>query len=118
MEEHGDFRSSSALRTSVLKIELINEFILTSRPSQMVECLDKDSFRRADLIRTLLEVHKTVYYSVEDIDRETFLAKLAEADTLLNAQLAKKNLRDNALCWADWPLPTWTRRGCGTRAKR
>ena len=92
MEEHGDFRFKLGPADICVKNELINEFYFDLKTvNQMVECLDKDSFRRADLIRTLLEVHKTVYYSVEDIDRETFLAKLAEADTLLNAQLAKKN---------------------------
>lgn len=91
-EEKGDFLFKLDSTDICVKNELINEFYFDLKTiNQLVECLDKNSFRRADLIRTLMQVHETVYYSPEDTDRETFLERIAAADALLKPQLAKKN---------------------------
>jgi len=59
--------------------------------NQMVEALDKDSFRRAKLINTLKQVHEIVYYDYESIDKETFVKALLEANLLIKDVLKEKN---------------------------
>lgn len=59
--------------------------------NDLVRTLDRNSFRRADIINTLVRVHEIVYYAPEDVDRQTFLQALWEAHPLLKEQLAKPN---------------------------
>jgi alpha-mannosidase len=58
---------------------------------QMAENLDKDSYRRAEIVRALEKVHAIVYYDPACIDRETFIAALKEADSILKEILSHKN---------------------------
>jgi alpha-mannosidase len=59
--------------------------------NQMVEGMNRDSFRRAELINTLHQVHELVYYDYDNADRDTFIATLQEANQLLEKVLAQKN---------------------------
>lgn len=59
--------------------------------NQLVEALPISSFRRADIINTLTEVHKVIYYSPENIDKETFENSLTKIGELLAAKLENKN---------------------------
>jgi alpha-mannosidase len=59
--------------------------------NQMVEVLDKESFRRAELIRTLKQVHEIVFYDFENVDRDTFLSCLEQANNLLKKALESPN---------------------------
>lgn len=75
-----------------VKNELMNRFYFDLKTiNQVVKCLNADSYRRADIIRTLTKVHELLYYSPEDVDRELFLERIAQADELLQEQLRKKN---------------------------
>jgi alpha-mannosidase len=59
--------------------------------NQMVAVLDANSFRRAELIKTLKQVHEILYYDYESIDRITFEKALQEANYLLKIVLQEKN---------------------------
>lgn len=59
--------------------------------NQMVEVLPKESFRRAELIKALLQVHDIVYYDAEQIDKDIFRKTLRQAAPFLRRELEKKN---------------------------
>ena len=59
--------------------------------NQMVKALPQESFRRADLIRTLLKINEFIYYDYELAPKDAFFAALQKANGLLKAELAKKN---------------------------
>ncbi len=59
--------------------------------NQMVRVLDKNSFRRAELIKVLKKVHEIIYYDYENIDKEIFMNTLEEANSFLKAVLKEKN---------------------------
>ena len=63
-----------------IKNQDIADFIFDLRTlNQMVDKLDNFSFRRGDIINCLTEVHKIVYYSVEDADEKIWRLALAKA---------------------------------------
>ena len=75
-----------------VKNELVSDFRYDLMVlNDFVRATDKNSFRRADIVNTLVRVHEIVYYSPEDVDRETFMEALREASPLLKEQLAKGN---------------------------
>lgn len=53
--------------------------------------LPNTSFRKAELINTLYEIHNNVYYSYDDVDRETFLLALRKTSPILKKALSVKN---------------------------
>lgn len=74
------------------KNETIFDFYFDLRTiNAMVKVLPKDSFRRADLIRTLVKVHEIVFYDYENAEKEEFMEAIRAAAPLLKEQLAKKN---------------------------
>ncbi len=75
-----------------VKNQDIADFIFDLRTlNQMVESLDTLSFRRADIIRCLTEVHKTVYYAVEDTAENVWRQALAKAREIMKPLLEAKN---------------------------
>ena len=75
-----------------LKDEEIGDFYFDLRTlNQMVMTLDSNSFRRADIIKTLIQVHEILFYSPEDVSDELFRKAIREAAPLLKGQLAKVN---------------------------
>ena len=75
-----------------LKNETVADFYFDLRTlNQVVDSLPADSFRRASVIRTLMEVHKLLYYSYEAAEEYDFHAALVRASPLLKRALAAKN---------------------------
>ena len=54
--------------------------------NQLVEKMDPLSFRRADIINCLIDVHKTVYYAVEDVE-EVWRSALKKARQIMKPVL-------------------------------
>ncbi|MCL6457627.1 MAG: hypothetical protein K6T85_06435 [Gorillibacterium sp.] len=59
--------------------------------NQLVTALDPNSFRRADVVNTLMEVHKLLYYSYDAVEAEDFHAALQQASALLKEKLKATN---------------------------
>ena len=59
--------------------------------NQMAEGMSKNSFRRAELVNTLEQIHDIVYYDYDNVDRDAFVAALHAANRLLQEVLATKN---------------------------
>jgi alpha-mannosidase len=59
--------------------------------NQLVDSLPVDSFRRAGVVTTLIEVHKCLYYSFDAVEEDVFYAALEEAQPFLKQELAKTN---------------------------
>ena len=59
--------------------------------NQMVRALPESSFRRADLIRTLLKINEFIYYDYDNAKKEEFFKALDRAEVMLKKELAKKN---------------------------
>ncbi|MDF2540634.1 MAG: hypothetical protein K0S47_352 [Herbinix sp.] len=75
-----------------LKNEVICDFYFDLRTlNQAVNALDRNSFRRADIINTLEKVHEILYYSYDDIDHDTFMDALITAGKLLKEKLVQTN---------------------------
>lgn len=75
-----------------VKDEQIQDFYFDLKViNELCETLPETSFRRGQLINALYEVHKTVYYSYEDTDDETFRDALKAAHPYLKEVLAVKN---------------------------
>jgi len=70
----------------------IQEFYFDLRTlNQLVESLPAESFRRAEVINTLYQVHSVLFYSPEDCDWETFTDGLEQARPYLKEALALQN---------------------------
>lgn len=91
-EPHSDYRFTYGGMNVCTKNKDISDFyfdLLTV--CELADSLPKGSERRGELINALYNVHNTVYYSYEDIDRASFLSALKKARPFLKAELAKKN---------------------------
>lgn len=58
--------------------------------NQMVSALPETSYRRAELVRTLLKINEFIYYDYENAPKEAFFAALERADDMLKEELAKR----------------------------
>lgn len=87
-----DFRYTYDAVHICIKNQDIADFIFDLRTlNQMVQKLDHLSFRRADIINCLTEVHKTVYYAVEDADESVWRPALAKAREIMRPMLEARN---------------------------
>lgn len=59
--------------------------------TQMANSLDKNSFRRADIINTLMKVHELVYYDIDNAEPGAFEEGMVEAERCMKEKLALKN---------------------------
>lgn len=59
--------------------------------NQLASTMDEYSFRRADVINCLTEVHKTVYYSPEHVDENIWRDALKKAREIMKPCLEAKN---------------------------
>ena len=59
--------------------------------NQLSDQLEESSFERADILNCLQDVHRCVYYAVEDIEEEIWRSKLQEARTIMALYLSRKN---------------------------
>lgn len=57
----------------------------------MAEHLDKNSFRRADIINVLKKVHEVLFYDYDSCTRDEFMQGLEKANALLKEVLKDKN---------------------------
>jgi alpha-mannosidase len=88
----GDFSSDYDGIYLCTKNQDIADFIFDLRTlNQMAEKLDTYSFRRADIINCLVEVHKTVYYAPEDTEENIWRSALAKARDIMRPLLEAKN---------------------------
>ncbi|MCL2089395.1 MAG: glycosyl hydrolase-related protein [Oscillospiraceae bacterium] len=75
-----------------IKDELVSAFYYDLRTLQsLYEVLDEDSFRRAELTNTFVDLHDVLYYSMENIDRQTLEESLRKGREIMAPVLAKKN---------------------------
>ncbi len=82
-----------------VKNDLVFEFYFDLRTlNELAFCLDKKSFRYADVVNCLVAIHKTVLYSYEDTDPETFYACLRRALPMMKKILAVPNSPTVPLC--------------------
>ncbi len=59
--------------------------------NQMAEVLDKGSFRRAAVVRALLDIHAFLYYDFENVDWDVFMDGVRKADAILKQMLSQPN---------------------------
>jgi len=91
-EPKSDFRYTFDGIYLCLKNQDVLDFILDLRTlNQLVEKMDPLSFRRADIIKCLIDVHKTVYYSVEDVEEEIWRSALKKAREIMKPILEARN---------------------------
>lgn len=75
-----------------LKDQEISDFYFDLKiVNQMTDVLDKNSFRRADIINTLYQIHQIIYYDYENAGHAEFMEALRKAEPLLCNILSKKN---------------------------
>ena len=75
-----------------VKDELICDFFYDLRiANQMAEFLPREQFRRADVVRTLIRIHRLVDYDMELADPAEWRASVREADALLKRILKDQN---------------------------
>lgn len=75
-----------------VKNEFMNDFWFDLRTvNQLAECLPESSFMKAEAINALMNVHKTIYYSPDDVSGEEFVSALRKAHPYLKEILSKKN---------------------------
>ncbi|MDL2302157.1 glycosyl hydrolase-related protein [Lachnospiraceae bacterium OttesenSCG-928-D06] len=91
-EEKKDFKYHAGSMDVCVRDELYAEFFFDLKVvNQLAAVLDKNNFRRAELIRALIKVHELVYYSPEDVSEEMFREALKETLPYLKEVLSKKN---------------------------
>ena len=75
-----------------LKDEELEEFYFDLKvANQMVKVLDESSFRRADFVRALLDIHNLISYDFDNEDPEVFRGEIRRADSILKEVLKEKN---------------------------
>ncbi len=75
-----------------IKNDKINNFYFDLKTvNQLANDLPDNSFFKARAINALTEVHKTVYYSPDEVDEEEFFGALEKAHPYLTAILSEKN---------------------------
>lgn len=90
--KRSDFKYTFESIDICTKNQDIADFIYDLRTlNQMAACMDKNSFRRGDIINCLTEVHKVVYYSPEHVDFDVLRAALKQAREIMRPILTKKN---------------------------
>ena len=75
-----------------LKDEELAEFYFDLKVANgMVKALEDKSFRRADFVRALLEIHSFISYDIENQDPEVFREEIRRADKILKKVLKENN---------------------------
>lgn len=74
------------------KNQLVADFLFDLRVLlQLAETLEEDSFRRADVLNTLAQVHRVLYLSPQTTQRELWLESLRAARAAMAPALACRN---------------------------
>ncbi len=75
-----------------LKDEELAEFYFDLKTAnQMVKALEKNSFRRADFVRALLQVHDLISYDIDNEEPEIFREQIRRGDEILKKALQSHN---------------------------
>lgn len=94
IEENRDFQYHTGDVDVCVKDAFYNDFYFDLKTvNQLTTALDAHSFRRAELLNLLQQVHDAVYYSPEDVPEEDFRAALLRVHPLLKEALSHKNSR-------------------------
>ena len=59
--------------------------------NELIEVLDETSYRRAELVSTMLELHEVLYYDPACVSREEFYAALDQGQKIMAPALARRN---------------------------
>jgi uncharacterized NAD-dependent epimerase/dehydratase family protein len=75
-----------------VKNEDVTDFLFDLKTfNQMASVLDKNSFVRANIIKTLTEVHRVLYYSPENVDYDVFINSIRKAKEIIKPLYEYKN---------------------------
>lgn len=89
---HRDFRFHAERISVCTKNQDVLDFILDLRVLlQLVEKLPESSFRRAELLNVLTQVHTVLYYDPEAVDANRWHASLLEARRIMAPALSRHN---------------------------
>lgn len=87
-----DFRFSFSSMDICTKNEKIADFYFNLRTlNELVEVLDEKSYRRAELINVMLELHEVLYYDPACVSKEEFYAALEKGQEIMAPALARHN---------------------------
>lgn len=102
---HRDFRFTADKISVCTKNQDVLDFILDLRVLlQLVEKLPETSFRRADILNVLTQVHQMLYYDPTATDAETWHTSLAAARRVMAPPWPKKTVAAPPLRTL-WPQP-------------
>lgn len=91
-ERQTDFKIAYEGIDICLKREELSDFYFSLKiANQMAETLEEQSFRRAEVIRALLEVHTLLYYDFESAGWEEFMEGARRANRILKKLLSSHN---------------------------
>lgn len=91
-EQYNDYRFTFESFDICVKNEEINKFYFDLKTvNQLAESLPESSFMKARAINALTEIHKTVYYSPEDVSEEVFFQAIRKAQPYLTEILSLRN---------------------------
>ena len=89
---HSDFRFPFDSLDLCTKNERIANFYFNLRVlNELIEVLDEKSYRRAELVNTMLELHEVLYYDPACVSREDFYAALDQGQKIMAPALARHN---------------------------
>lgn len=75
-----------------VKDELITRFYYDYKTlRELYEVLPDSSFRKAELTGMFLKLHRALYYSIDDVEKETFRKAIAQGIEIMRPVLAKHN---------------------------
>lgn len=89
---HSDFRFPFTSMDLCMKNDRVANFYFNLRIlNELVEVLDETSYRRAELINVMLELHEVLYYDPACVSREEFYAALDQGQKIMAPALARHN---------------------------
>ncbi|UKS29482.1 glycosyl hydrolase-related protein [Paenibacillus sp. HWE-109] len=89
---HSDFMHRYESLDICVKNEKIADFYFDLKTfNQMASVLDKNSFVRANIIKTLTQIHEILYYSPDNIEKETFDEAVERASKVIKTLYEYKN---------------------------
>ena len=87
-----DFRITYDSVDICLKREELSDFYFNLKiVLQMVDAIEKNSYRRAEIIKALLDIHELIDYDMDSVPWETFMDGVGKANRILKDILAQKN---------------------------
>lgn len=90
--EHNNYRFPFSEMDICVKNEKIADFYFNLRAlSELVEVLDDTSYRKAELINVMLQLHQVLYYDPSCVSKEEFYASLEKGQEIMAPALARHN---------------------------